>query len=400
MTDSARESVYKKLLVVGPEPPPHTGMEVATKALVHELRRAGIGVVRVNTADPADELGNRGRITLHNVRLAFLHLMATFFKAQRRDVGALYVPIAQELIPLLRDAGFIVCGLFARKPVVVHLHGGMFAEFYRAQPRLVRLLIRLTVGRAAIGITLTERLRPCLECVLATERVSVVANGVDLPAAESQPQEARARGRRAREEGDFHALFLSSQTWQKGTLIFIAGFAAAWRERPVIRGTLAGTWQTADFRDAAIELARSLGVVDALTFNGPVVEGAKTDLISAADVLCLPSVQPEGQPLVLIEAMAAGKPVIATGWPGIRDTVVDRETGLLLSEPDAGALADSLLYLIDRPVERARLGDSGRTRYEAMYTQAAFGRRIVGTILPLIDSGLKPGRTRVESQVA
>jgi glycosyltransferase involved in cell wall biosynthesis len=329
------------------------------------------------------------------------HLVATFSNALRRDVGALYVPIAQELIPLLRDAGFIACGLFARKPVVIHLHGGTFAEFYRAQPRLIRLLIRHTVGRAAIGITLTERLRPCLECVLATDRVTVVANGVDLPAAESQSQEARPRGRRrASEEGAFHALCLSSQTWQKGTLIFIEGFAAAWHERPVIRGTLAGIWQSADFREVSVELARSLGVADALTFKGPVVEGAKTELISAADVLCLLSVQPEGQPLVLIEAMAAGKPVIATGWPGIRDTVVDRETGLLLSEPDSGALADSLLYLIDRPQERARLGASGRTRYEAMYTQAAFGRRMVGTILPLLDRGPKSARTRAESRVA
>lgn len=382
----------KKLLVIGPEPPPHTGMEVATRALVDELRRANIGVLRVNTADPADELGNRGRITTHNVRLAVRHLLAAFFKARRRDVGAIYVPIAQELIPLVRDALFIVCGLFARRPVVIHLHGGTFEQFYRAQSRFVRLLIRSTVGRAAVGIVLTERLRPCLECVLEKDRVAVVPNGVDLPTIRSEIPKVRPHARDRVEPGDFHALLLSSQTRQKGTLVFIAGFAAAWRERPFIRGTLAGTWQTVDFRQAALDLAEKLGVTEALTFMGPVVDAAKSELISSVDVLCVPSVQPEGQPLVLIEAMAAGKPTIATGWPGIRDTVIDRETGLLLSKPDPAELSEAILYLVDQPEERARFGTLARRRYEDVYTQAAFGRRMVDAILPFVDGRPTPDR--------
>src|SRR5437773_359521 len=56
-----------RLLVIGPEPPPLTGMEVATRTLVDELRRAGVPVVRVDTADRGDDLGNRARWTPHNV---------------------------------------------------------------------------------------------------------------------------------------------------------------------------------------------------------------------------------------------------------------------------------------------------------------------------------------------
>src|SRR5437763_510970 len=95
------------LLVIGPEPPPATGMEVATQALLAELQRNSLPYLRVDTADPTDELGNRGRWTIHNVRLAFEHLVDVVRNVARDDIGAVYIPIAQEFPALFRDLAFI-----------------------------------------------------------------------------------------------------------------------------------------------------------------------------------------------------------------------------------------------------------------------------------------------------
>src|SRR5206468_6851910 len=131
-----------------------------------ELRRSAVPYLRIDTADPTDKLGNRGRWTIHNVRLACKHLADAVRSVARDDVGAVYIPIAQEFPALYRDLAFISVARLFRKPVAVHLHGGSFGDFYESQSSLIRRMLRAVIGSATVGIVLTDRLRPALECVL------------------------------------------------------------------------------------------------------------------------------------------------------------------------------------------------------------------------------------------
>jgi glycosyltransferase involved in cell wall biosynthesis len=365
----------KALLVIGPEPPPATGMEIATQALLAELRRAGVPYVRVDTADSVDELGNRGRWTLHNVSLAFRHVVSTARNSMRRDVGAVYIPIAQEFPGLVRDIVFLLIAAAARRPVIVHLHGGSFGDFYASRPAAVRALLRRTVGRAALGIVLTENLRPALECVLPAERVSVVANGIDAPSV----------GSRTPSDGTVNVLFLSSLFRWKGPLVFIDAFARAHEGCPSLRATVAGDWPSDEIRLEALRLADDLGVAGKLAFPGAVEGEDKRALFQSADIFCFASLVAEGQPLVILEAMAARLPVIAPAWPGIADTVVDDETGVLVDAPSPEALAEKLVELAGDTDRRLRLGTAGRRRYEQLFTQRAFGERMIQALRPFLD---------------
>jgi glycosyltransferase involved in cell wall biosynthesis len=96
-----------------------------------------------------------------------------------------------------------------------------------------------------------------------------------------------------------------------------------------------------------------------------------------ADVFVLPSrYPPEGQPLVLLEAMAAGLPILSTRHSGIPHTVRDDREGLIVEPGDVTAIAGALERLMNDADLRARLGRAGRERYEAVYTPAAFQRRV------------------------
>jgi glycosyltransferase involved in cell wall biosynthesis len=351
-------------------------MEMATQALLAQLRRAAIPYVRVDTADPLDELGNRGTWTVHNILLAFGHLLGALRKSFSRDVGAVYIPIAQEFPALVRDVAFLLIARAARRSVIVHLHGGSFGHFYASRRSITRLLLRFTIGRAAVGIVLTESLRPALECVIPPKRVSVVSNGIDVP---------HARDRTIRSDNTIHILFLSSLYRWKGPLVFIEAFARAHQECPFLRGTVAGDWPSDETRIQTLGLARGLGVDGMLHFPGAVAGEAKRALFESADIFCFASLVPEGQPLVILEAMGAGLPVVAPAWPGIADTVVDGATGLLVPEGSPEALADGLLQLARDSDHRLRLGAAGRRRYERFFTQDAFGVRMIQVIRPFID---------------
>lgn len=372
-----RRPNQKALLVIGPEPPPATGMEIATQALLAELRRARIPVVRVDTADPADELGNRGFWTWHNTLLAFRHILSATRKSFRRDVSAVYLPIAQEFPALVRDIIFLLIARAARVPAIVHLHGGAFGHFYSTQRTITRALLRRTVGGAALGIVLTENLRPALECVLPPERVSVVSNGIDVASVDG----------RIPSDGTIRVLFLSSLVRWKGPFAFIHAFALAHEICPCLRGTVAGHWPSEDIRVEMLKLASDLGVAEELAFPGAVEGEEKRALFESADIFCFASLVTEGQPLVILEAMAARLPVIAPAWPGIADTVVDGETGLLVPEAAPEALAGKLVELATDPDRRARLGAAGRLRYERLFTQRVFGEQMIQALRPFLENG-------------
>ncbi len=370
----------RSLLLIGPEPPPATGMELATRALAAELGRAGVPLKRIDTADPADELGNRSRLTSHNIWLALRHVGAAARWSASRSVGVVYVPIAQNFPALFRDLAFVAMARLARKRVVLHLHGGAFAAYYRSLPRPLRLILRGILGGADLGLVLSDALRPELACILPAERIAVVPNGIDLPL----PIPRRSGSH------EIEVLFLSVLYRWKGVLVFIEAFALAHARSPSLRATVAGQWPSEKERLEAVGLAERLRVVHRLTFPGFVEGDQKQAVFSNADIFCFASLVPEGHPLVIIEAMASALPVVAPAWPGVSATVLDEETGLLVHAPTAELLAERLVRLAEHPDERDRLGQAGRRRYEQLYTQAVFGERVVATLRPVLALGGVP----------
>lgn len=85
------------------------------------------------------------------------------------------------------------------------------------------------------------------------------------------------------------------------------------------------------------------------------------DLLAASDIFCLPSFF-EGHPLALMEAMAAGVPVVATRSLGITETVMNAETGLLVPIDDPMSLAAALLRIMDDPALATRLAQEARRK--------------------------------------
>jgi glycosyltransferase involved in cell wall biosynthesis len=103
--------------------------------------------------------------------------------------------------------------------------------------------------------------------------------------------------------------------------------------------------------------AAQLGLGDRLVFGGFVKDVAR--VLSAFDISVFPSLW-EGTPLTLFEALAAGRPIVATDADGLVDVLTDESDALIVPKRDSVALADSMIELIDRPERRRELGASAR----------------------------------------
>ena len=152
-------------------------------------------------------------------------------------------------------------------------------------------------------------------------------------------------------------------------------------ELPAIQLVIAGDGP--DLGDLEAQ-AQRLALGDRVDFLGHRDDVA--ELLACADVVALPSLY-EGLPLSVLEAMAAGKPVVATAIGGTDEAIVDGETGVLVEPRDAAALAEALDGLISDPARAARLGAAGRRHVEENFASAQMVERVMHVYDELLAGG-------------
>ncbi len=131
---------------------------------------------------------------------------------------------------------------------------------------------------------------------------------------------------------------------------------------PTVRLLLVGD---GELRGELETQTQSLGLSSVVTFAG--LRDDIPDILAALDVFILPS-RWEGLPLVVLEAMAAGLPVVATAVGGTPEVVMDGVTGLLVPPRDPDALAQAITRLLRDPDLRRKMGQAGRERVQQHFS--------------------------------
>lgn len=181
-------------------------------------------------------------------------------------------------------------------------------------------------------------------------KLRIIHCGV-LPERYEQPDTPRPAGTRL--------IFVGRLTAIKGLRILLDAFAQARETRPDLHLTLVGD---GDDRAHLEQLAAPLG--NSVHFAGYLSQAAVAEALARADVFVLPSFA-EGLPVVLMEAMASARPVIATQLAGVSELVEDGVSGFVVPAGDAATLADRIGRLADDPALRLRMAAAGRARVRA-----------------------------------
>ena len=134
------------------------------------------------------------------------------------------------------------------------------------------------------------------------------------------------------------------------------------RERvPQVRVVMGTGWDSVDFEADLRRLADDLGISDSVCLPGGIGPELRADLLAACTVLAHPSwIEPFG--LAMLEAMIAGKPVVAATTDGSRYLVEPSVTGLLVPPRDPEKLASALLEILENPLLASAMGEAGRER--------------------------------------
>lgn len=185
-------------------------------------------------------------------------------------------------------------------------------------------------------------------------RIRVIHPGVDLAAFTPDPAVPRAASPTF--------VYVGRLKRYKGVHLAIEALAQARNSRPDLRLLIAGS---GDARPELERRVRELGQGDAVRFLGFVSETEKLALLRTAWANLFPSVK-EGWGITIIEAAACGTPSIASDSPGLRDSVRDGRTGVLVPHGDVEALARRLLEFAGDPALVRRLGEAARRHAETL----------------------------------
>ena len=294
---------------------------------------------------------------------------------EKYDIVHVHTPVAAGVGRL--------AAAFARTPVVIYTaHGFYFHDrmkpwAYRATVWAERLLGRVT--DMVFTQSAEDAQTAAAQQICPADRIEWISNGVDVrrfrPAADTTAvrREFGVRdheavvgfiGRMVREKGVLELLEALKLTAQRvpNLVLLIAGDNAAAKDRD---------------RDTARIVSEHLGDADLpyrVVFTGFIDEIDR--MMQAVDVFCLPSYR-EGMPRSIIEAMACGKPVVATDIRGCREEVLDGVTGRLVPVADQQALSDALAELLTDPAKAREMGARGRERAAAHFDEdMVLGREV------------------------
>jgi glycosyltransferase involved in cell wall biosynthesis len=246
---------------------------------------------------------------------------------------------------------------------------GLKRRFYLALERHAARLCRTIVC-----VSESQRADAVAQRLCAPEKLVVVRNGLELPAASTARERSTARAALGIAENTPVVGMVARLAPQKGVGAFIGAAAEILRQRPEVLFLLVGSGPLEGEMRARLAGLR----IPPERFR---LLGHREDtgaLYPAFDVLILSSLY-EGLPYVLLEAMACGLPVIATDVLGSRDVVLDGQTGLLARANDSAQIAAQTLKVLNDAELRARLGAAARVRVAEQFSFAAFvaGHRVL-----------------------
>jgi glycosyltransferase involved in cell wall biosynthesis len=151
----------------------------------------------------------------------------------------------------------------------------------------------------------------------------------------------------------------------RGHLLLVEAFAQVHTAIPAARLLIIGN---GEFRPHIERRIRVLGLAD-VVFFGDYREDDLPEALAALDVFVLLAPGPEGSCRAVLEAMAAGKAVVATRVGALQDIVLDGETGLLIAPQAGSALAHAISRLLRAPDQARQMGLRGRQRSETVFSR-------------------------------
>lgn len=353
----------KRILFVATFPPPIHGSAVMSQyikdsKLINET--FDCDYINLSTSRKIDEIGKSNPVKIWRF---FTALLILAWKLTIKHYDLCYLAITCHGIGFLKDGPFVMlCKLFRRKIVIHHHNKGMAKDVDRWPYKVLLPLVYKNVK----VILLSERLYPDIEKVVPKENVYICPNGIPNVGCEYEE----------RSNNTPHLFFLSNLLKSKGVLVLLDALKLVHDKGDAFCCDIVGA-ETKEIscRRLKEEISKR-GLNDLVLYHGRKTGEEKERLFCMADILIHPTLD-DCFPLVLLEAMQHGLPIISTNVGGVPDIVKDGVNGLICNPDDVGRTAGCIIQLIENLPLKEEMGRKGMVMYKDLFTIQSFENRML-----------------------
>lgn len=315
--------------------------------------------------------------------LRYMYALSAWLHAEKDNLDAV-------LVSMLKHDAYCAVGALQGTSVPVILRaegGGPAGDCAWQQTARFGMRIRKRCQAASAFIAPSDAIAQELqEAGYAEERIARIDNGVAVPPPQSPAVRSAARAALGEANHDLRqepsaplAVYTGRLHPDKGLLDLVTAWRPIDERWPAARLWLVGEGPQ---REDLFHRISDLGLKYKICLPGAFDD--TEEILEAADLFILPSYS-EGMSLSLLEAMAAGLPVVATDIPGNRSLVTHEQTGLLVAPHDPRGISTAIARLFEQPGLRAQLGSRARQLVQENYSLEKMGREH----LELIERPLK-----------
>lgn len=388
----------QKVLFFTPTPPPYAGPEVNSKIILKALGEIDtqFEIVHLKSNIRKENL-KKGIFDFEGV-IAFLCI---YFKFLHRLLFSrpriVYLLLSSSKVGFMRDAALIFTASRFGKVVVAHYRGGNFRNFYNSSTPLYKKLIETIMNRVDTVIVLANNLKFMFAKLVDPERIKVLYNGLPM-------EEYSSIERKPHDKNAATILFMGHLTFPKGFYDIIKAYKRLRNTYPNIRLVFAGSLPEA--RPTLHEFLTSpykeyfLSHIDEITndtlsfienaafynaqYLGFVSDEKKIRVFADADIFVFPSYT-EGFPMVVLEAMAAGLPVVTTPVGALPEILEDNVNGFFVKIGDVNDMVERIEKLIIDEGLRKEIGVHNREYVFSRFDIRSIAKNLVDIWTESID---------------
>ncbi|AYF09189.1 MULTISPECIES: glycosyltransferase family 4 protein [Bacillus] len=361
----------KKILVIGPVPPPIHGESVAINSIIQSAdikRKYNVNILDTNRKN----VKKAGKFSVGKI-LNDLFLIVKLFKILLfSKIDIMYLSISQTKLGLIRDLIMLVLGNHFCQKTVTHLHGNNLGHVLDNLSNREFRFAKKVLGNVSVGIVLEKSLisnyRGLVKCV------EIVPNGIDENFIKEEEKSTYQKN------DYFRIVYLSNLMKEKGYIELVKAVMDLTKEGYKLKLDLAGGIHDQEEFNEIWRCIEEKNLNAFITYKGIVTGQEKKELLLKSHVMILPSNYPiEGQPISIIEGMAAGLPIISTNRGAIPDLVEDN--GIIIEQGNIESIKQSILKLINDKDLLDRYASNSRLRFQREYTM----KQYIGKIIQILD---------------
>lgn len=375
------EISMEKVILIGSVPPPYHGSSIYFENLLNSEIRNVFEIHHLDISDHRN-LDNLSKLDFTNVYIAIKSIVNLVLLLMKVKPGLVYIPVASNYLPFLRDGLFILASsYFSKAKIIIHLHeGSYFREvFYNKSFGLYRRFIKYSLSKVRTAIVFTEGLKSNFK--------GLVKNTVAFP--NGIKQEFADRLKTSDESRNIKINYLGNLFESKGIIDILSAAEIITQKYKNVEFNFAGAWseKEKDTKVRALKFIEDNNLGRYVNFKGVVTGEGKLKFLNDTDILVFPTWYPyEGCPLVIIEAMSFSIPVISTNDAGaIPEMIINGKTGILINKKNPLQLAEAIISLISNKNLREKIGNSGRDYYLNNFTMEINIKNIINTFYKELD---------------